>query len=181
MRTPRLTRRALLATTGAGALGAVAGCSGVLGDDETEVTLMIERVSSASGGDTQDGHDHSHEEDDHEEDNHGGVPMDVLAHTCAHLEDLDPFSLDAGDSQEGAAAADAHEPYTVTLPGDTGYVAFEPSEDAQWGFFVAGASVTVAAGTTTSEETEVQNCDAIDRHTVIEAENGEIVVELAAD
>jgi hypothetical protein len=166
MPTPRLTRRQLLAAAGAGLLGTAAGCAGVLGsDDETEMTLMIERIRDSSDAGETGG---------------GAVSAGALVHTCSHLEELEPFSLDAAESQSEAATANAHEPYTVTLPGDAGYVAFEPSDDAQYGFFAADGTVSVATGTVVHEEDGVEDCDTIDRYAVVEPEDGEIVVELSA-
>lgn len=186
MPTPRLTRRRLLAAAGTGALGAAAGCAGVLGsDDAAEMTLMIERIRSADDGDN---HDHSGEDDEHSHDGENGehnsdgsVPAGALAHTCSHVEELEPFSLDAAESQAEATTANAHEPYTVTVSGDAGYVAFESTENAQFGFFVADGTVSAVTGTVVHEEPTVQDCEAIDRYAVVEPESEEIVVELAAD
>ena len=170
MPSPRLTRRRLLTMAGTGALAATAGCAGVLGEDSATVTLMIERISTSS---SEDG-EHSHDEES------SGLSADALAHTCSHVENLEAVSLEASDSQDGAASANAHEPYSVTLSDDSGYVAFEPRASAQFGFFLADGSLAVATGTAMHEQDTVADCDAIDRYTVVEPENGTIVVELSA-
>jgi len=169
MPTPRLTRRRLLTATGTGALAATAGCAGLVGEDSATVTLMIERVSIGS---SEDGHSHDEES--------SGLSADALAHTCSHVENLEAVSLEASDSQDGAASANAHEPYSVTLSDDSGYVAFEPRASAQFGFFLAGGSLSVATGSAVYEADDVADCDAIDRYTVVEPEGERIVVELSA-
>lgn len=178
----RPTRRQLLATAGAAGLGALAGCAGVLGDEGTEMTLMIERVMSEGSHHDGGGMDDDGMDGDHGGDDHGGVSMDELGHTCAHLEELEPFSLDAGDSRDESASATVHEPYTVTLPGETGYVSCEPREpDSSHGVFLADGTATVLTGATTEEETDVGDCAEIDRYVLVEPDEGQILLELTAD
>ena len=169
MTPPRLTRRQVLAAASAAGLGSLAGCTGFLGDDDATMTLMIERIRR--------------NEDDP---SRGPIPFIQVAHTCSHLEEIEPTSLDASGNLDDAVTANRHEPYEVTLPGGSGYVAFNPPaidapDDRQYGFFTAGGRASAQAGTAVHEETGVEDCDEIERYAVIEPADGKITVELSVD
>ena len=79
-----------------------------------------------------DDHDHDdHDHDDHDHDDNGyALSEHDIDHACGHKEFDEPESLEAGSSADDApVVTDTHQPYDVTIEGDSGYVAFEVDDD----------------------------------------------------
>lgn len=193
---PRFTtRRKLLATSGSLSLLAAAGCLGdddeaagddtaddgapdddtadddTAGDDtETEatqstVTLLVEGVG---------GHDHDH-----------GLSEHDIDHACGHMEFDEQEDLSAGASEDDAPTiSDTHQPFEVTIEGDSGYVVFEADDhddDGTFAFFsdVAG-TIEVVDGHLEYDTDDVPGCDDIEEYSVVELPDERAVLELAA-
>ncbi|SNR23137.1 hypothetical protein [Halorubrum vacuolatum] len=82
------------------------------------------------GGDHHDDDHHDDHGDDHHDDHDGELSEDEIDHACGHLEFDDPEPLAGGSSVDDAPViSSTHEPYDVSIEGDSTFVVFEADDD----------------------------------------------------
>ena len=128
-------RRMLVGTAGVLTVGSLAGCldgeeePDEEPDEEPETEAEVEAATVSFLVESAGGHDHDHDDHDHDDNGHALSAGDI-DHACGHMEFDEPESLEASSSADDApVVSDTHQPFDVSIEGDSGFVAFEVDDE----------------------------------------------------
>ena len=123
-------RRMLVGTAGVLTVGSLAGCldgeeePDEEPDEEPETEAEVEAATVSFLVESAGGHDHDHDDNGH------ALSAGDIDHACGHMEFDEPESLEASSSADDApVVSDTHQPFDVSIEGDSGFVAFEVDDE----------------------------------------------------